>query len=385
MKSRKRIQPLPFRYYFLPVLLLALAGLFDSLYLSYSHYRVYTDISYKSFCAISKAINCDTVSQSPYAIFLNIPVPVWGIIGYLFLVILILFAGFDRSRDKAGWTLLMVITAGYSVYSIILALISNYLIHSYCIMCIVSYAINFTLLFYCWLIRRRFSVDRFWRGLISDFFFFTALPRHQAVLGVFGLGFVILTVFLPEYWTMEFGQLNTTLPHGLTEAGYPWIGAETPTLTIVEYTDYLCFQCRKMHYYLRELVEAHPDKIRLVHRHFPIDNEFNPIARDKFHVGSGKLALLAIFAAHKGKFWEMNDVLFRIQLGSLPLAEIARETGMDARELAWALNAQWPKALLANDISDGLDLGVTATPSYVIDDKVYVGIIPPQIINSVID
>ena len=58
---------------------------------------------------------------------------------------------------------------------------------------------------------------------------------------------------------------------------------------------------------------------------------------------------------------------------------------MDARELAWALNAQWPKALLANDISDGLDLGVTATPSYVIDDKVYVGIIPPQIINSVID
>ena len=384
MKGTKRIQPLRFRYYFLPVLLLALTGLVDSIYLAYSHYRVYTDISYKSFCAISKAINCDTVSQSPYAIFLHIPVPVWGVIGYLFLVILILFAGFDRSRDKSGWTLLMVISGAYSVYSIILALISNYLIHSYCIMCIVSYAINFALLFYCWLIRRRFSVERFWRGLWSDFVFFAAIPRHQLVLGVFGTGVILVVLFFPEYWQLEAGHLNTDLPHGMTVDGHPWIGAENPALTIVEYTDYLCFQCRKMHYYLRELVEAHPDKIRLVHRHFPLDNKVNPIAQDSFHVGSGKLALLAIFAAQKGEFWQMNDVLFTIPRGSLPLIEVAERTGLDARELAWALQTQWPKALLANDISDGLQLGLTATPSYVIDGQVYVGVIPPQIIHSVI-
>ena len=385
MRRRKRIQPLPFRYYFLPVMLLVLAGLLDSVYLSYSHHRVFTDISYESFCAISKAINCDTVSQSPYAVFLDIPVPIWGVVGYLFLLILILFAGSDRSRDKSGWTLLMVISGAYSIYSIILALISNYLIHSYCIMCIASYAINFALLFYCWLIRRRFSVERFWRGLFSDFVFFAALPRHQAVFGIFGIGFILMVLFLPEYWKIEYGSLNTDLTHGITADGHPWIGAENPTLTIVEYTDYLCFQCRKMHYYLRNLVEAHPDRIRLVHRHFPIDNEFNPIARDRFHVGSGKLALLAIYAVQKGKFWQMNDVLFSIPRGSLPLMEVAEKTGMDARELAWALKSKWTKALLANDISDGLELGLTATPSYVIDGKVYVGIIPPQIITSVIE
>ncbi|MBU4035957.1 MAG: hypothetical protein KKA35_05965, partial [Proteobacteria bacterium] len=43
---------------------------------------MYTDIGYESFCAISKAINCDTVSQSPYSVFLGVPLAIWGVAGY---------------------------------------------------------------------------------------------------------------------------------------------------------------------------------------------------------------------------------------------------------------------------------------------------------------
>ena len=384
MSGSRRIQPHPFYVYFVPVLLLALSGLFDSLYLSYSHFRVYTDIAYESFCAISRAINCDTVSQSPYAIFLDIPVPVWGVIGYLFLTVLIVFAGLDKSRDKAGWTLLMAIAGAYSLYSIILALISNYLIHSYCIMCIVSYAINFALLFYCWLIRRRFSTDGFWRGLSRDVVFFVSLPRHQVFGAAFGVAVILLVLFFPRYWKMDAVVLNQELPHGLTESGHPWIGAENPVLTIEEYTDYLCFQCRKMHYYLRGLVEAHPDKIRLVHRHFPVDHEFNPIIKDEFHVGSGKMALLAVYAARRGKFWEMNDLLFRLPRGRLSLAVVAEETGLEPRAMAWALQSKGTRAWLRNDILEGMKLGVMGTPSYVIDQQVYLGVIPPQVLDVAI-
>jgi uncharacterized membrane protein len=77
--------PPPFYVYLWAVALLTLIGLTDSIYLAISHYRVYTDIGYTSFCAISRAINCDTVSQSPYAIMLNLPVAVWGVIGYAFI------------------------------------------------------------------------------------------------------------------------------------------------------------------------------------------------------------------------------------------------------------------------------------------------------------
>ena len=65
----KGIKPLPFGVYLWTVILITMIGLTYSIYLSVSHYRVYTDIGYKSFCAISRAINCDTISQSFYSIF----------------------------------------------------------------------------------------------------------------------------------------------------------------------------------------------------------------------------------------------------------------------------------------------------------------------------
>jgi uncharacterized membrane protein len=85
-------KPLPFKFYFLPIFLITLIGLADAIYLSISHYRVYMDMGYQSFCAISQALNCDTVSQSLYSILFNVPVPVWGVFGYAFFLILLTFA-----------------------------------------------------------------------------------------------------------------------------------------------------------------------------------------------------------------------------------------------------------------------------------------------------
>ena len=89
VKTNKK--PLPFLVYYSGVFVLVLAGAIDSLYLLHSHYRNYVDIDYRSFCAISKAINCDTVSQSPYAIFLDLPVAFWGVMSL------------RRSYDESFW------------------------------------------------------------------------------------------------------------------------------------------------------------------------------------------------------------------------------------------------------------------------------------------
>ena len=100
LKIARPIQPLAYAYYFWPVVGLVIAGLLDSIYLAVSHHRVYTDIGYKSFCAISRAINCDTVSQSHYSIFLDLPVPVWGIIGYTLLLLFLLPAVSKKTEKK---------------------------------------------------------------------------------------------------------------------------------------------------------------------------------------------------------------------------------------------------------------------------------------------
>ncbi len=142
-----------------------------------------------------------------------------------------------------------------------------------------------------------------------------------------------------------------------------------------------------MHFFLRHLVDKNPEKIRLIHRHYPMDNKYNPIVKESFHVGSGEMALLAIYASTKGKFWEMNDYLFSIDKSgkSVDIKELAEKTGLDYRELAMAKYDNGIRQALWKDIRDGLKLRVTGTPGFVIDDKLYLGEIPADILKKVIN
>ncbi len=383
MTAENKIKAKPFFVYYLPVFVLALTGFADSIYLSISHYRIYTDISYKSFCAISKAFNCDTVSQSSYAIFLGLPVPLLGVLAYLFFLIILSFSYKDVNGTKRGWHLLFIISGTFTAYSIILAVISNYYIHSYCIMCILSYVVNFFLLFLTWIIIRRFCREPFFKAAAADIFFIVTQKWLQKIILAFIIAVLMLFIYFPDYWVQKPLILAKDIPSGLTEEGHPWIGAENPVLTIVEYSDYRCFQCGKMHYYLRDLILSHPKKLRLVHRHFPMDNEVNPLVKEPFHVGAGKMALLTIYASYKGKFWEMNDLMYSIK-ENFNLRTIEKETGISLGELSWALDAKEVKQLLMKDIADGLRLDVSGTPSFQINGKMYFAVIPPEILNRVL-
>ncbi len=383
----KNTTPLPFHIYFWAVFILAIAGLSDSIYLSISHYRVYTDIGYRSFCAISKAINCDTVSQSPYSIFIGLPVPVWGIIGHTLFLLFLPFAKSKAAAPKRIWSILFVLAFAYSIYSLILAFISTFLIHSYCLMCIISYAINFLLLFYTWIIRRRFKCAGIIDGLRKDFkFLINARTLSVPLFGSFVFGFICIMLFIPSYWHLEAPKASSQIPTGITPNGYPWIGSEKPVLTIIEFADYQCFQCKKMHFFLRQLIDKHPDKIRLIHRHFPMDHNYNPIVKKPFHIGSGNMALLAIYASSKSKFWQMNDLLYKVVHMSkeISMEKLAAEAGLNPEELGQSVNKPSFLKKLQHDILSGLKLGINGTPAYVINKEVYQGQIPPEIIKGVL-
>ena len=384
---KKALKALPFSYYYWPVVFLAVVGLADSVYLSVSHYRVYTDMAYKSFCAISKAINCDTISQSPYSIFLNLPVPVWGIIGYAFLLLCLAVVARPKNGAIRLWPIVFWVCLVFSIYSIVLALISTYLIGSYCIMCIVSYGVNLALLFYAWIVHRRFSGA----GLLEDtrkdlLYLWKTRGRSLAVVLVFCLAAGSAWYFFPAYWRLQPPRYAGSIATGLTGGGHPWIGSKNPVLEIIEFADYQCFQCKKMHFFLRELVAAHPEKIRLTHKHYPMDHQFNSIVKQAFHVGSGKMALLAIYAASQGKFWQMNDVLYGVagRKGAIEIKELAQKVGIDSKELALAMKNPKVRYLLNRDIILGNQLAITGTPTFVINNKIYTGHIPPEVFKDII-
>jgi protein-disulfide isomerase len=191
---------------------------------------------------------------------------------------------------------------------------------------------------------------------------------------------------MPDYWHMKPPKLSRSIPSGLTLDGHPWLGASKPEIEIEMFSDYQCFQCKKMHMYLRQLLERYPQKLRIVHRHYPMDQEVNPIVKTPFHRGSGKMALLAIYAAENGKFWAMNDILFQLagRDKTIDLKYLAQQTGLDAIKLYKAINDPRIRRKLNRDLKDGINYGIDGTPSFVIGGQVHTGTIPPEIINRIL-
>jgi hypothetical protein len=265
---------------------------------------------------------------------------VWGVFGYAFFLVLTLFAGQKTARRRRIWILLQCIAFGFCVYSILLALISTYLIHSYCIMCILSYGVNLGLLFSVWIIRRRFVMLSLFEDLKKDWAYIRQYrTRFFATFGVSLLVVNGLVLFFPAYWQIVPSNEKITVETGLTDEGHPYFGSPSAATTIVEFSDYQCFQCRKMHYYLRQLIEQYPGRAMLVHRHYPMDHHVNPGVKTPFHVGSGKMALLAIYASAKDKFWQMNDVLF---------AMVARKENFNLKNISEkqiSIKGNWPGRL----------------------------------------
>lgn len=377
---------LPYNVYYLPILLLSFVGMLNALYLSYSHYQNYTDPAYASFCAISKAINCDTVAQSPWSVMFGVPVALWGLIGYFIFSLLLIPLRKPAKACLPLWSLVVVCGAGYALSAIFFGYISASKIHSYCILCLLTYGINLWLFFGSWLIRRRFSTTSLASEIATSIRLIMKTRWLAGALGLMLMVVILLIVMLPPYWNFSPTPVSDDIPHGFTEDGLPWIGAENPKLTIYEFSDYMCFQCKKMHFILRQLVQLYPTQIRLVHRHFPMDNQYNPLVTEKYHSGTGKMSIIALYASIKGQFWQVNDLLFQIasQKQDFNTRTIAKVMGVPVGELSAALNDKYLRLRLKQDIAIGIDKGITGTPSFIIDGQVYMGTVPRGVLEKIL-
>lgn len=379
---------LPYPFYYWQIVGLTLLGLLTSVYLTYTHYKNHTDVSFSSFCAITQAVNCDTVAQSPWSIFWGLPVSIWGVFVYsMFLLLLIPL----RHRDKKrifGWILITVLALLASCCSVYLAILSATRIHSWCILCLLTYAVNFLLAFSSWITFRRFSEAHFFVALPSAFRMLTTTAPIKIGTPVLITLLLVGRFLLPTYWLQEADVSYTHVATGTTKEGFPWIGATTPQFTIEEFTDYQCFQCRKVHFYLRQLINQHPDRIRLVHRHYPLDHEFNRIlSPNPFHVGSGRMALVATAAAEHEAFWKVNDALYEAvqnKQDSIKIDEFAELMNITTQTLVAEMYAEKTLKHLQHDIMQGLQYGITGTPSFVINGKVYQKNLPPELLQVMI-
>lgn len=357
---------------FILAALLAVAGVAVSLVLVRQHAAAHAGLA--SACNVSEFVNCDRVATSRWSVFLGLPVAAWGLLGYG-LIALLALAGLGRPRAHAGWPagLLFAAAAVAAAVSVVLALLSELAIGALCLYCAGSWVIAFALLGAAW---RACRPEGIRASVRADLALLASRPALTlGTLVAMGLLVALAANAQTRYW-----ERPAPPPPAPAAAARPTVPAPPPPaaagpVVLVEFSDYECPFCARAHEALKALLATRPD-VTFVKRHFPLDAACNPLMKRQMHPQACALALGAICAERQGRFAEMDDALFANQQAKRPLEEVAARVGLDLPAFRECLLDPETSRRLSNDIATGIQIGLKATPTYVVDGVQHEGLLP---------
>ena len=99
-------------------------------------------------------------------------------------------------------------------------------------------------------------------------------------------------------------------------------------------------------------------------------------------------AVAARAAQAQGKFWEYHDLLYDNQASGYSdenLMALAREAGLDTHRFERDYNSGRHAGAVMADFQEGQNLGISGTPTFLINDKVLVGLQPLGVFEKAIE
>ena len=386
-------------------LVVLLIGLVLSAELVRLHFEATSNPAYHSYCSVNETVSCDTVTRSKYSVVFGVPLAIWGVFGYAVMAMAAVHG--LRSRSRAHTALLATLTGFALVVSVLLAAISHLLVHAWCLVCIGTYAVNVaaTVTSFCLLVKRGARASY---GALLDQ---CVKERGRTVAIALLTGGAVLAVIVlfphphasavlvgpqpkdsaaapevsaaaPESSAQPIPPLppGVRVERGVTSDGLPWIGAANPVVTITEFFDYECSHCRLAFRGLHELLDLNPDRLRLVVRHFPLDQACNRSIGRQVYDHSCSYAELANCAREQNLFWEAHEYLFDHSESLVEPTTFASALKLNAKALKACLSRV--DQALSRDIEAGIELGLHGTPVFVVDGKAYMQHLPQSVVEQ---
>ena len=364
---------------------------------SYVHYRLLTDASYSSFCDISATVNCTQAYLSQYGSFWGIPVALFGVFFFTFVLLLAGFGGRPAAsvRDAIPAYIFAFSTVALA-FILYLGWASYVQLKTFCLLCAITYVSVIAIFiisggattFPMTTLPRRLPRDV--RALVSS-----PVALVLTLLFLFGAGSAIAyfpseappqvaTTFTPldAQQRAEIAKWWDLQPK--TEVPLPMDGAK---VLVTIFSDYQCPHCRAAHETYRSLIakySGNPD-VRFVLRHFPLEGECNSYAPNGGHSAACEAAAAVVLARTTGKVGKMDEWLFDNQEKLTPsgVRTAAKEIGGIADfngSYAEALKEVWADATL------GGQLGVASTPTLFVNNrKLPAGVVDPAGLDAIIE
>ena len=189
------------------ILILSSLGFLISLYQTYSYFR---PSSSGSFCDFSASISCSAVTKSAYARFLNIPIALFGVLGFLLLMALA-WKSLQGEKLLSFLHTCAIMGVLFSIY----LMYAEFQLQALCPLCTIVHLLLLIIAIIAYQLKE------------PEISFFT-LPRPWLTYIISGIIFLLLifNVFLPK-------PNQDTLAQCLTEKG------------VVMYSSYLCSHCQE--------------------------------------------------------------------------------------------------------------------------------------------
>lgn len=371
------------------VLILALIGLITSLKLTW----IYIDANFNpyalpSFCSINNVIDCDSVAKTTYSQFLGIPLAIWGVCLYLFVIFLLCCEYLKKIKFlkflevfKHPLSYIYCITLLSFIISMCLAGISVFKIHKICILCVLTYFLDLVIA----LVSRSWGEPLFTdiKTSFTDFMEAVKVKSYAISLGIIVLlAAIFLTytslsyVFTPQVKRVKSFEYFSKMKSNPYKTSGNELGEKHAKIVIQTYTDYNCQGCYIANLMLARIVTELND-VKVIHHHLPLDADCNPFIQGRGHQNSCLMAKYAIAAEKQNKFWDMNDRLFeKMPKDEQGIIDVAREAKLNIKQLKEDAYSQETKDKLKTDIEKAEEQNINGTPTIIIGMHKSLGIMP---------
>ena len=160
--------------------------------------------------------------------------------------------------------------------------------------------------------------------------------------------------------------MNTRHPFELTQpvvATDHTLGPDHAPVTVVEYGDFECPNCKQAAPALKLLLERFAGRVQVAWRHFPLE-EVHPHA-----LGAAQAAEAA---AGQGKFWEMHDLLFANpdHLKANHLQAYAERLQLDLARYTAEMDDQVYLQRIREHMEGARHSGVRGTPAFFVNGRI---------------
>lgn len=149
----------------------------------------------------------------------------------------------------------------------------------------------------------------------------------------------------------------------ISDPAHPAIGNLNGNVTVVEFFDYRCPYCRRMHDPLVELLRSDP-QVRFVHIQLPILGPDSVIA-----------SRAALAARAQNRYAQFHDALMRgnTTLNEATILRIAGQAGLDVNRLRADMASPQIEQQLQANLHLAEELGINGTPAFIIGETLVPG------------